>query len=95
MVGKKDGKYVIWPAYFDRNLSRDEGRKVPLKLAVENPSVEKIAKAAVALRLNPVIEEDARYPSKHWENKGRVLVNKKKKKNIVLKEIAHLLTNRQ
>ena len=92
MVGKKDGKYVIWPAYFDRNLSRDEGRKVPLKLAVENPSVEKIAKAAVALRLNPVIEEDARYPSKHWENRGRVLVDKKDSKIATLKNIARLMS---
>jgi len=92
MVGKKDGKYVIWPAYFDRDLSRDDGRKVPLKLAMENPSIDRIAKAAKALKLNPILEKDARYPSKHWEIKGRILVDKKDKKITILKNIAHLIS---
>jgi signal recognition particle subunit SRP19 len=91
MVGKREGRYVIWPSYFDRGLSREKGRKVPIKLAVENPSIEKIARAAKTLGLNPVIEKDARYPSRHWEGGGRVLVEKKNKKSSILKSIARLM----
>ena len=42
MVSREDGKYVIWAVYFDRNVSRRDGRRVPEKLAVENPSIDKI-----------------------------------------------------
>ncbi|KAA0007129.1 MAG: signal recognition particle protein Srp19 [Thermoplasmata archaeon] len=92
MVGKKDGKYVLWPAYFDKKLSRDEGRRIPRKEAVENPTVEGLAKAAQSLGLHPVLEKEAKYPSRQWEAKGRVLVDKTgESKSSVLKKIASRL----
>ncbi|HEC80831.1 MAG TPA: signal recognition particle protein Srp19 [Thermoplasmatales archaeon] len=91
MVGKKDGKYVVWPAYFDINLSRGEGRRVSKKLAVENPTLEGIAKAAQSLGLHPVVEKEVRYPSRQWDVKGRVLVDKVESKCSVLRKIASRL----
>lgn len=94
MVGKRDGKYVVWPAYFDKQLSREKGRRVPRKLAVENPSVERIAKAAQSLGLHPIVEKEARYPSKQWETKGRVLIDKTaESKNSILTRIAARLVD--
>ena len=92
MVGKDDKKYVIWPAYFDKRLSKKDGRRVPKSLAIEAPSIEKIVKVAQSLGLNPVVEKDAKYPSRQWETKGRVLVDKGKSKVIILKEmVSHFL----
>ncbi|HID24892.1 MAG TPA: signal recognition particle protein Srp19 [Thermoplasmata archaeon] len=92
MVGKRDGKYVVWPAYFDKQLSREKGRRVPRKLAVENPSVERIARAAQSLGLHPVVEKEARYPSKQWGTKGRVVIDKTaESKSSILMRIASRL----
>ena len=88
MVSREDNKYVIWPAYFDKNLTRSEGRRIPKNLAVENPSVDKIFQIAKELNLNPVMERDARYPGRPWRKDGRILVDKVKKKGKILLDIA-------
>jgi signal recognition particle subunit SRP19 len=91
MVSRGEDKYVIWPIYFDNSLSRIEGRKVSKKYAVEKPSVESIIKAAKSLGLNPTLEKDRAYPSRHWKKEGRVLVDKKESKRKILVKIANRL----
>ena len=49
MVSRDEDKYVVWPVYFDKSVSKLDGRKVPKKHAVEKPSLENIAKAAKSL----------------------------------------------
>ena len=86
MVSRGEDKYVIYPVYFDKNISRFAGRKVAKKHAVEKPTVEDISKAAKSLGLNPVLEKDIAHPSRHWKKEGRILVDKKdtKRKSLVL-----------
>ena len=91
MVSRGEDKYVIWSIYFDNSLSRIEGRKVSKKYAVEKPSVESIIKAAKSLGLNPTLEKDRAYPSRHWKKEGRVLVDKKESKRKILVKIANRL----
>jgi signal recognition particle subunit SRP19 len=91
MVSRDENKYVIWPIYFDKTASRQNGRKVTKKLAVEKPSIETIAQAAKSLGLNPIVEKTAAYPSKHWKTEGRVLVDKKDVKTKLLPQIAKRL----
>jgi len=64
---------VIWPAALDANRSRSEGRRVALELAVEEPTVEEIAKAVQQVGYDAVVERDKRYP-REYERRGRVLV---------------------
>ena len=92
MVGRDEGKLVIWPHYFDRNLSREKGRRVPMDLAIENPKAGNIAQAARTLGLKPELEDNARPPSQWFSQRGRVLIPKTKdKKEEVLKQIARRL----
>jgi signal recognition particle subunit SRP19 len=65
---------VIWPAYFDATLSRNDGRRVPLDLAVDEPTVDEIATAVQQVGYDAVVERDAAYPRQHWTDAGRVLV---------------------
>ncbi|PSP79638.1 signal recognition particle protein Srp19 [Halobacteriales archaeon QS_1_68_20] len=65
---------VIYPAYFDANCSRGEGRRVPGDLAVEDPTVDEIAKAVQQVGYDVVIERDVAYSRKPWRRRGRVLV---------------------
>ena len=64
---------VIWPAYFDAGYSRSEGRRVPLEQAVEEPTVDELAKAVQQVGYDAVIERDKTY-SREYEQRGRVLV---------------------
>jgi len=89
MVSRGEEKYVIWPIYFDKSVSRLSGRKVSKKYAVEKPSAENIVKAAKSLGLNPVFEKDVAHPSKNWKKEGRILVDKKDSKAKLLIKIAN------
>jgi signal recognition particle subunit SRP19 len=91
MVSKGEEKYVVWPVYFDKSVSRIAGRKVSKKDAVEKPSIENILKAAKSLSLNPVLEKEAMHPSKNWKKEGRVLIDKKDSKSKLLRKIANRL----
>jgi signal recognition particle subunit SRP19 len=64
---------VIWPAALDANLSRSEGRRVALELAVEDPTVDEIARAVQQVGYDSVIERDKTY-SREYEPRGCVLV---------------------
>lgn len=81
---------MIWPAYFDAELSRKEGRKVARNMAVKNPSIDDVYKAAKRLMLNPIKEEKA-YPSRWWRKEGRILVDKKYKKADIIRKIAEVI----
>jgi signal recognition particle subunit SRP19 len=91
MVSRDEDKYVVWPVYFDKSVSRLNGRKVSKKHAVDKPSIENISKAAKSLNLHPVLEKDCAHPSKHWKKEGRILVDKKESKSKLLVQIANRL----
>jgi signal recognition particle subunit SRP19 len=90
-TAKNNEQAVIWAAYFDANISRENGRRVPKKLALPAPDIDKIYAIAKSLNLNPVLEKDKRYPSRWWESRGRVIVDKRQSKGDIIKIIAKRL----
>ena len=91
MVTRDENKYVIYPLYFDRTVSRLKGRKVAKKYAVEKPLLENIAKAAQSLKLNPIIEKNGIHSSTPWKKEGRILIEKKGPKTQLLIQLANRL----
>mgnify|MGYP001772638574 CR=1 FL=1 len=83
----RGSRVAIYPAYFDANLSRKEGRRVPLNLAVPSPSIEDIVEVCNKLNLNPEIEPEKAYP-RNFTLKGRVIVDKRGSKVKTLLLIA-------
>jgi len=79
---------VVWPLYFDKRRSRSEGRRVPLSLSIEKPTLHDLIKAIEKLGLKYVVEEDKRHPSTWFESSGRILVEKRYPKTKLLKLIA-------
>lgn len=72
------GKYtVLWPEYFDIRRSKNEGRMVPREIAMENPTIDELAKAVGSLGYAHTVENDAAFPKHWWDAKGRVLVERK------------------
>jgi signal recognition particle subunit SRP19 len=91
MVLKDENKYVIWPHYFDKDLSRERGRAVARKHAVDKPTSEQIVKAAQSLGLHPVFEKEKTHPRFQWKKEGRILIDKKQSKQQLLKQISNRL----
>jgi signal recognition particle subunit SRP19 len=91
MVSRGEEKFVIYPVYFDKSVSKFSGRKVSLKHAVEKPNIDDIAKAAKSLGLNPILESEVSHPSHSWKKEGRILVDKKGTKSKILVQISKLL----
>ncbi|MCK4717337.1 MAG: signal recognition particle protein Srp19 [Thermoplasmata archaeon] len=90
MVRKRshETRTIVWPHYFDRRVSRAEGRRVPKKISMDSPKLERIASAADAAGLRYEIDADAAHPFFWWEKSGRLLVVSDKPKTKVLKLIA-------
>lgn len=65
---------ILWPAYFDADRSRSEGRRVPESLAVTAPTVEEIAEAVRQVGYDAVIEPELSYPRSPRDETGRVAV---------------------
>ncbi|MEM4718165.1 MAG: signal recognition particle subunit SRP19/SEC65 family protein [Desulfurococcaceae archaeon] len=86
----RDHRIVIYPIYFDRGASRKKGRRVPLKIAVNNPTLEKIMEACNRLGLNPRIEPDKTYP-RSFIPKGRIIIDKHGSKLRTIYLIASVL----
>ncbi len=84
---------VIYPAYLDASLTRSKGRRVPQRDAVDDPTVDEIAKAAQQVGYDAVIERDKTY-SREWEERGRVLVQgvEDASKNDLVQAIAAYVT---
>ncbi len=87
-MSNNETKLIIWPVYLDATKSRADGRVIPMKDSVKSPSLKEIEKAAIELNLAPVVETDKAYPKSWWTVSGRVLVDKKGPKSIIVKQIA-------
>ena len=80
--------YILWPEYFDSNLSRADGRRMPKELSIPSPNVEDIFKVARKLGLSPVLEKERSFPSRFSHQNGRIKVSKKFNKTETMKKIA-------
>lgn len=82
---------VLWPSYFDIRVSRERGRRVPKKDAVESPSAQMIYESVKALRLDCILELEKAYPRFWYRAEGRVLVEPKMKKPELIRKVAQML----
>ncbi|NHJ02752.1 MAG: hypothetical protein EAX86_11490 [Candidatus Heimdallarchaeota archaeon] len=81
--------YFIFPEYFDKSLTRKEGRRLPLNEAIENPSLTELRLAAEKIGLSYETRKDAAYPRHWWEPNGIILVEKKIGKQQTLKDLSN------
>lgn len=88
---RADNKFIIYPIYFDKLISKNFGRRMPKKYCVEKPTVTQLSKAAKAAGLNPIVEKKAAHPARQWKKEGRILVDKKRSKREILYQISKFL----
>lgn len=79
---------VLWPTYFDLRSSREDGRRVAKKDAIESPSAQMLFEAVKSLGLDCILELEKSYPRFWFRNEGRVLVEPKLKKPELMRKVA-------
>lgn len=84
---KEYGRYVIWVDYFDSELKRSQGRRVPLSSATKAPRVEELDEACRRLNLQGRAEA-AQRPGNPLHESGYVSVMKVKPKHALISKIA-------
>ena len=88
----KDYKLIlIWVDYFNSNISRSEGRRIPLNQSVKNPTLQELVEAEKRVGYDPTFQT-AFFPKRPYTPSGYISIVKKKRKNDVLKEISKLLS---
>jgi len=85
---RRKGKLVFWPAYFDSENTRGDGRRVPKGLAVRRVKVDELFRAADDLELNPELKPGTAFSKKPWDRTGSIVVDKTKSKTLITTELA-------
>ncbi|KXH76795.1 MAG: hypothetical protein AM326_06600 [Candidatus Thorarchaeota archaeon SMTZ-45] len=78
---------IFWPAYFEKNLTRLQGRKVPSNLAASNVTLKILEMAAESSGFEYESELDKQYPRGYSDKSGYILVSNPenhKKKRVLL-----------
>jgi len=84
-------RQVFWLDYFDSELKRSEGRRVPLSTATRAPALAELGEACRRLNLQPQ-PQAAHYPSRPLRESGYVSVTKSGPKRVLLTKIARELS---
>lgn len=82
---------ILWPTYFDQRASREDGRRVPRRDAVEGPTASMLFEAVKSLKLDCILELEKSYPRFWYKREGRVLVEPKLKKPELIRKVASKL----
>ena len=96
-MARRDRKnWMIYPEYFDAQLSRNEGRRVPRNLAVNSPDVKEISNILSKYDIPNRIEEHKHHPNFWYRKNGRIIINKQgKSKQEFLKDLAKNLKKKR
>ncbi|MGD8505172.1 MAG: signal recognition particle subunit SRP19/SEC65 family protein [Candidatus Bathyarchaeota archaeon] len=90
---RKQDKILLWPAYFDSNKTRLEGRRVSKSLGITSPKLVEIQNAARSIGLQPEVVLDVKYPKSPWQKTGYILIPKRDSKAKTIRRIARELVN--
>ncbi|MDA4124689.1 MAG: signal recognition particle protein Srp19 [Thaumarchaeota archaeon] len=88
---KEYERLVIWLDYFDSELKRREGRRVPLSSATRAPTLDELAEACRRLNLKPLLQS-AKYPNSPAKQSGYVSVTKSGPKRKAVQSVARELS---
>ena len=88
---KEYERYVLWLDYFNSELKRREGRRVPLNSATRAPTLEELGEACRRLNMQPS-SSSARFPSSPSRESGYVSVLKTKPKSSLVLKVAKELS---
>ena len=87
-----DKPIVLYPEYFDFNLKRSEGRKVPINISVKKPNVDELYSITKIIGTN-VTKSSKSHPSNLSAELGSINLFYEGKKMNLLHKIGKELKN--
>lgn len=84
-------RYIFWLDYFDSELRRSEGRRVPLSSATRSPTLSELKEACRRLNIEEQ-SQGARYPARPGKESGFVSVAKVPPKHALFLKLARELS---
>ena len=88
------GECIIYPCYFNAAYSRSEGRRVPRGIGVKAPVLTDLERALRKAGI-PFRAEDKHHPA-HWTRReGRLVVEWREKKELLIRKVAQRLEARK
>jgi len=90
---RKQNKLILWPAYFDANKTRLQGRRIHKGLAVPSPRLEELQKAAEKCGLQPEVVAEVKHPHVPWQKTGLISVPKSASKTHIIRRVAKELSS--
>lgn len=81
------GERILYPCYFNAELRRDQGRRIPRAMGVQNPSLADLERAVKKNSLTCRVEEK-HHPAFWMRKEGRLVVAWRESKEILLKRVA-------
>ncbi|MFQ6123715.1 MAG: signal recognition particle subunit SRP19/SEC65 family protein [Candidatus Heimdallarchaeota archaeon] len=88
---RRERDLMFYPEYFDVNLSRAEGRRIPRNLAIKSPRVKELYLAAKRANLEVTLRESIAYTRRWWDKRGAIVVKKTALKTEILKQLTKSL----
>ncbi len=80
---------IVWLDYFNKAYSRRQGRRVRKDLAIFEPKIDELIKAAKALGYEEIeVNENARYPKRWYQRSGYIMIDKDDSKEVIIQELA-------
>ncbi len=71
---RKKSKTIFWLAYFDKRLTRKQGRRLAKNDAVDKLTLDQLAEATRMLGFEVDVDPEARFPPSWFEHPGRIIV---------------------
>ncbi len=96
MPPRKRKTWVIYPEYFDKRMTRKEGRRIPKDLSFKSPNIEEINKVLNSYNIPNRVENHKHHPARWYEKRGRVLLAKQNvPKQTFLKKLAERIKEKR
>ncbi len=84
-------RFVVWLDYFNSELKRSQGRRVPLSATIRSPTLKELEDACVRLGLDPQPQR-ASFPRAARRESGYVSLKKDVAKQRLVMKIARQLS---
>ena len=89
---------IIWVNYFNKELTKKEGRRLSKRESVKSPTLDEIRDIAIKMGYKVIDAKKARYPSSWWIESGYIVIEKtgvNDKKINILRKIAKEMRRRR
>jgi len=67
---------IIWLNYFNRELTRKEGRRIAVNKAIRKPTLNELRDILLSMGYKIIDVRKARYPSSWWVESGYIIIDK-------------------